>query len=182
MIIGSSLNYVGVFIDQCERCIRYVDLTRLACRFHLIGQSHVVGPDVELEALDTHDAAQDRASMDADPHAYVLSSFLVKSTDGFDHTKTHIHAAVGVIQPWLRTSSYTVIAVAKCRYLFAAVPPAEQVEASEKIVEQTNKLLGCFVGAHLREANNVSEQDADILHAVHVKRTEDGAELLIHSW
>ena len=37
----------------------------------------------------------------------------------------------------------------------------------------THQLRGRLVGAHLGEADDVREEDRDVLHRVHVERSED---------
>ena len=50
---------------------------------------------------------------------------------------------------------------------------AEVVEAAEEVVEQPHQLRRRLVRTHLGEAHDVREQDAHVLHRVHVERPED---------
>lgn len=54
--------------ERVERGARYMDASGLAARLHVIGQRHVVRPDVELPLAQPQDAAQHAAGVNADAH------------------------------------------------------------------------------------------------------------------
>ena len=66
-----------------------------------------------------------------------------------------------------------VVAVSERGDLFTAEVVAEVVEAAEEVVEQPHQLRRRLVRTHLGEAHDVREQDAHVLHRVHVERPED---------
>ena len=86
-----------------------------------------------------------------------------------------------VAQPQLdpQLTRDAVVAVAERGDLFTAEVVAEVVEAAEEVVEQPHQLRRRLVRAHLGEAHDVGEQDAHVLHRVHVERPEDVADVAL---
>ena len=86
-----------------------------------------------------------------------------------------------VAQPQLdpQLTRDAVVAVAERGDLFTAEVVAEVVEAAEEVVEQPHQLRRRLVRAHLGEAHDVGEQDAHVLHRVHVERPEDVADVTL---
>ena len=64
----------------------------------------------------------------------------------------------------MRVTWNAVVAVTKGWDLFAAALCAKVIEPAEEVVEESDKLRGRLVRAHLGEADDVGEQDAERLH------------------
>jgi hypothetical protein len=92
-----------------------------AAALEVVGQGHVVGPDVELPLAQPEDAAEDRAAVDADPHVEVDLGRVAHVPDGLYHVEAHLHAAMSVIGPRHRQPADAVVAVAEELYAEAVV-------------------------------------------------------------
>ena len=91
----------------------------------------------------------------------------------------HLKLAVSV-NSFLLTGD-AVVAVAERGDLFTAQVVAQVVEPAEEVVEQPHELRRRLVRAHLGEAHDVREQDAHVLHGVHVEGAEDVADVALRS-
>ena len=77
-----------------------------------------------------------------------------------------------MILPWLRAARHAVVAIAQSADLLAPALGADDVKATKQIIEKTHQVFGCLVRAHLREADDVSEQNRHTVHLAHVEAAE----------
>ena len=112
--------------------------------------------------------------MDANPHVHVFVAVGIELFDGLDHAEPHLHAVGGVVRSRLWAAGHAIITVAQRGDLFALALDAHPVKPTEQIVEEADQLAGGFVTRHPREAHDVSKQDGDVFHRVHIERSEDG--------
>lgn len=59
-------------------------------------------------------------------------------------------------------TGYTIIAIAERGDLFTSAMSAKIIETAKEIIQEGHQLRGRLVGAHLGEADNVGEQNAEI--------------------
>lgn len=83
----------------------------------------------------------------------------------------------GVIVPRFWAARYTVISITKRWYFLAAIQYAQIVESLKQVIEYLNELFGGFLRGHFRKSNDISEQNADVIHAGHVKRSEQALDI-----
>ena len=108
----------------------------------------------------------------APPPAHLFVVVVVELADGAAHAEAHLDGAARVVGARLRAARHAVVAVAERADLLAAVPRAQLVEAAEQVVEQAHQQLRRLVRRHLREADDVGEQDRHVVHLVHVEVAE----------
>ena len=77
-----------------------------------------------------------------------------------------------MVGPRFRAPRHAVIAVPQGADLLATALAADVVEPAEEVAQQADEVLGRLVGAHLGEADDVGEEDADVLHLAHVEGPE----------
>jgi hypothetical protein len=95
--------------------------------------------------------------VNTDTHADVLPALFVKETDRFNHAQTHFDTAIGVIGTGFRTARDAIVAITQCRNFFTAAQLTQLIETTEQIIQQTDQLLGGFVGTHLCKTDNIGK-------------------------
>ena len=135
------------------------DASRRAHADHAGGDIDGVAPDIELIALLTDDAGNDRTGMNADPD--------LPAEMGIDQGRGHLQPAANRradrIVDLAEQSGHGHEAVANGLDLFEPVLGGDALENDEERIEPRHHVLGFVLVAIGGEVGHVAEQDRDIL-------------------